>query len=609
MFKTDTDRLNYGEILKPPYGFTLNKAIGTTYSLDLEALTAIAISTGLAEDTDSKLTQNPIAMLNALQKVSERIIIFSEAGQIKLPNTKSPLCLLLEKMVVPVALPKAKGMSHYPAFHPKTWLMDYVNEDGEHSYRFVVMSRNLTFDRSWDISIVLNSSKKVRQVRKTKPIIDFIEYLKGHVKNTTQLAGKKRSMINSFMEELKKVSFSLESREFEENFQILPMGIGEKSYKMWEDELLCDTKWSASSTFHDLVIMSPFLSDGMIESWNMDERGLTNCKRTLITRKSELSKLKAHQVSNFDIYTLKDNIVDGEDSFSDETIIRQKQDIHAKVYLRRKDANTDLYLGSMNASHAAVYRNVEMMIWLGTKNRFLNGDSFLRDIFGGDADAKTNPFELSDILEPVEDKQKDETDQMEQRIKAICRCHKKAKVIENQGRYDVEISFEGLTVDENTYITPLCRNMDTKLLDKICFHNLDLIQLSEFYVIKIVGEHSTMERVIMIPTEGLPEERESAVVNQIVNDKKSFVEYLAFVLGEDYLLSMLEGKQMGESGFYKQSVNVFPALYEKMLRTALEDPKRLNEISYLLKTITDKDIIPDEFRDMYETFRKTCKLK
>ena len=72
MFKTDTDRLNYGEILKPPYGYTLNKAIGTTYALDLEALTAIAIATGLAEDTDSKLLQNPIAILNALQKISEK---------------------------------------------------------------------------------------------------------------------------------------------------------------------------------------------------------------------------------------------------------------------------------------------------------------------------------------------------------------------------------------------------------------------------------------------------------------------------------------------------------------------------------------------------------
>ena len=609
MFRTDYDRLNYGEIIKPPYGYSLNKAIGTTYSLDLEALTGIAISLGLIEDTDSQLRNNPIGMLNALQKVSDKIIIFSEAGQIKLPNTHSSLCLLLEKMIVPVALPKARGMSHYPAFHPKTWLLDYVNSDGEHSYRFIVMSRNLTFDRSWDISIVLNSSTAVRQVKKTKPIIDFIEYLRGHIKNTTQMAGKKRSMMNSFMEELKKVSFTLDSKEFEENFQILPLGIGEKAYNMAEDELLCDEKWSAASTFHDLVIMSPFLSESMIESWNKKERGLTNCKRTLITRKSELSKLKAHQVDNFDIYVLKDSIIDGEDSFSDEDVAKQKQDIHAKVYLRRKDANTDLYIGSMNASHAAVYRNVEMMVWLGTKNRFLNGTSFLRDIFGGDADAPTNPFILSSIMELVEDVKKTEQDKIEQQIKAICRCNKKAFVSEADTKYDVEVKIDGVTASDNIFLYPLRTKREEKLADSVTFRNLDLLQVSEFYVLKIVGENVTVERVIMIPTEGLPEERESAVVNSVIKDKKSFVEYLAFVLGDDYILSMMESKQIGESGLYQKSVNVFPALYEKMLKTALEEPQRLNEISYLLKMVTDKDIIPDEFRDMYETFRTTCKLK
>ena len=39
------------------------------HSLDLEALTAVAICLGLSEETDSKLMQNPIGMLNALQKV------------------------------------------------------------------------------------------------------------------------------------------------------------------------------------------------------------------------------------------------------------------------------------------------------------------------------------------------------------------------------------------------------------------------------------------------------------------------------------------------------------------------------------------------------------
>lgn len=121
MFRTNDnkDRVNYSDLLLPPEGYVLEKAVGTTYSLDLETLTAIAIALGLKEDTESGLLQNPISMLNALQKVSDKIMIFCEAGQIKLPGNPSPLNILLEKMVIPIALPKTKGLNTYPAFHPR----------------------------------------------------------------------------------------------------------------------------------------------------------------------------------------------------------------------------------------------------------------------------------------------------------------------------------------------------------------------------------------------------------------------------------------------------------------------------------------------------------
>lgn len=159
MFRPDSncDRTDYNIILMPPDGYKLDKAIGTTYSLDLEALTAVAICLGLSEETDSKLMQNPISMLNALQKVSDKIILFCEAGQIKAPLKPTALSILLEKMVVEVALPKDRQLGRYPAFHPKTWVLSYVNKDGDKKYRFVVMSRNLTFDRSWDVSFSMDS--------------------------------------------------------------------------------------------------------------------------------------------------------------------------------------------------------------------------------------------------------------------------------------------------------------------------------------------------------------------------------------------------------------------------------------------------------------------
>ena len=53
MFRPDSnrDRTDYSGILMPPDGYRLDRAVGTTYSLDLEALTAVAICLGLSEET------------------------------------------------------------------------------------------------------------------------------------------------------------------------------------------------------------------------------------------------------------------------------------------------------------------------------------------------------------------------------------------------------------------------------------------------------------------------------------------------------------------------------------------------------------------------------
>lgn len=612
MFRPDSncDRTDYNIILMPPDGYKLDKAIGTTYSLDLEALTAVAICLGLSEETDSKLMQNPISMLNALQKVSDKIILFCEAGQIKAPLKPTALSILLEKMVVEVALPKDRQLGRYPAFHPKTWVLSYVNKDGDKKYRFVVMSRNLTFDRSWDVSFSMDSSRMVRQKRKTKPIINFLDFLSGSVSNNVKDAGKKRTLIRNMQAELADVSFSLDSKEFGENFEILPLGIGKNAYQMSEDVLFSTDRNSADSTFHELVVMSPFLSESVIADFNIAERGLSDSKRTLITRRSELSKLKEMDTDNFTIYVLKDEIVDGEDAISDVMTDKMKQDIHAKIYIRRKYADVDLYLGSMNASYSAINKNVEMMLWLGTKNKYLNGEKFLKDIFCGPADDVKNPFEKVTVMDAVQDIDGDNKNALEQKIKELCRAKRKATITEdNYGKYKVTVEFPGVTSDKTIMVSPFNSKQEHTLCEKIKFTELEILQLSEFYELTAKEGEDEIHRIIMIPTIGFPEDRESAVVNSIVKDRASFVEYIAFVLGDDYLASMLEKKQIGESGIFQHSNDAMPVLYEKMLKTSVEEPERFRDIGYVLKMVTDKEIIPDEFRELYDTFCNTLKIR
>ena len=138
--------------------------------------------------------------------------------------------------------------------------------------------------------------------------------------------------------------------------------------------------------------------------------------------------------------------------------------------------------------------------------------------------------------------------------------------------------------------------------------DMEILQLTDFYQVKVKRESAEVTRIITIPTSGLPEERESAVVNSVIKDKRSFVEYIAFILGDDYLFTLLEESILGKSGFYGDQADRLPALYEKMLKTALEEPARLKEIEYVLKMIHDKDIIPDEFRSLYDTFKATLGL-
>ena len=38
-------------------------------------------------------------------------------------------------------------------------------------------------------------------------------------------------------------------------------------------------------------------------------------------------------------------------------------------------------------------------------------------------------------------------------------------------------------------------------------------------------------------------------------------------------------------------------------------PEKIGEIGYLLQMITKEDIVPDEFRELYATFKKTLRLK
>ena len=123
MLNPNNDRLDYGQILASPSGFELDFAIGTTYSLDLDALVGASLALGLSEETDSLLMNNPVCLLEALRSTGDKVALFCENAQIHMPSRRTALYILLEKMVFAVKMAKHGDISTFPSFHPKLWLI------------------------------------------------------------------------------------------------------------------------------------------------------------------------------------------------------------------------------------------------------------------------------------------------------------------------------------------------------------------------------------------------------------------------------------------------------------------------------------------------------
>jgi len=604
MLKPKINRLDYGTLLAPPDEYTLAAAVGTSYSLDFDALVGACMALGLSAETDSTLLNNPLYLLDTLRRTGDRIALFCQAGQIHAPSNASSLYILLEKIVFQVLIKKQKNHPQHPSFHPKLWLLKYTRPNDDDIYRIIILSRNLTYDRSWDVSFSMDGRKKKKLIKESKPLVDLLEYLRDSITSSDSNAKNKRALIRRLANEVGSVEFSLNSREFTD-FEFIPVGIqGEDGYKynMNNTPLF-------SSSFHELMIMSPFLSSTVVSEFNNRKRNIENPECILITRQEALSRLKPDQCTRFSLYTMKEFIVDGESAISDDADSIKKQDIHAKIFMWRRYSNSELYLGSLNATHSALNGNIEFVIRISSRNKWLNLKKLTEDLFLGAPDNKDNPFELTSLPESTETEE-DAQFLLEKQINNICRMTPSASIEETGETFRINIKFSKLTDVENLYISPLLSNKTEQLSSLVIINDLSLLQLSEFYCLIAKQDEVQIRRIIKIPTENIPERREKALVTDVFKDTRCFYQYISFLLGDDQIMSALENSEIRNSGFYGSASNIImPALYERMLKTAATSPERFGEIDYILNMVDKEGVVPDGFVEVYNAFKKVVNLR
>lgn len=564
MFDLANDRLSYSELLRPDAGYTLDFAVGTTYSLDLEALLGVPVSLGMLDDVDDGKMNSPLYVLEAIRKSADHIVLFCNAGGIKLPDKIQSVYSLLENSVFQVKLNLTSN------FHPKLWVLKYSQEGCPSYIKLLVMSRNMTFDSSIDISATLRGEMRTQASEKNRPLSDFLRYV-------AQFAGKKKQQVLSLADDVLKVAAFEVAPPFED-YEFYPIGIPGYSGK---DFPLFDEKKN------DLFAVSPFLSDETVQR-------MTRFKgpRSLVTRKSSITPAV---MSAFDhVYVTKDVLSDNE--------FAADQDIHAKIYYTTTPHGNYLYLGSANASRNAFRRNVECLLRLQYKLYGMGYKRFCTDY----VPAENCPYEEVTVLpefQPDDPHDKEIDKALREAVYAL----KTAVVTEEGGRYSVQIEARMLKTAEQVMLAPLqCQNMIRRLEEHTCFSGMLLKELGEFYVLSVEGK----KLIVKIKTYGMPKNRDEEIYRNIIDSKAKFMSYLSFMLSgnqsEGSVDTADEALSALQAGSDVLNSRASAAVYEQMLRVFHQDPAKLRSISDMIRRL-DPDVVGADFLAMYQQFEIAAK--
>ena len=175
MLPPDSRRTAF-ELIRAPIGYRLDFAVLTTYTLDLEALLALPLSVVAHPDGGlDELLADPLMLHQAIREAGDRVHAFVDRTGIAVPRRERALYSMLESSVHAVRAP-GRG-----AFHPKVWVARFTAADGEASedlVRVAVLSRNVTFDRAWDVALASEATLRSRgRVAASRPLGDFLRGL------------------------------------------------------------------------------------------------------------------------------------------------------------------------------------------------------------------------------------------------------------------------------------------------------------------------------------------------------------------------------------------------------------------------------------------------
>lgn len=586
----------YTSAMCPPPGYIFDQAIATTYSLDPATLLSLPTHLALAE-RPSTAPPDPIKLLESLRRLSGRFSIYVDQAGIKVPTSKNLLYGLLESMVIPVKAPRGG------VFHPKIWALRFVHPDINEPplIRLLILSRNITYDRSWDISLQLEGQPGRRVIVGNQQLVELVQALPS-MSNRKVTESQKLQAVQ-IAEEIRKTDW-----ELPEGFESVSFHVLGHKRRTW-----------APARSNRMALVSPFLTDSAL-AWL---RGSTDEIVAVISRPDELDKLGPDTLCNIAWYTLDESAEseDGEETFERDTL-----GLHAKTYVLEKGWRTILLVGSANATGAAIIerKNIEVLAELIGKTSQVGGiDKLIGD------------SELGQFLLPYsrEEGGGDEDDEVisakkaleaakallaEAGLKVYCQPDgdswrlslATSKDIALPGISDVKAWAITVSDDRAVNIRGLAYS---NAADLGIYATESVTGLIAFDLISVV-RNLRSQMVLNLPIDGLPDNRDDAIFRLVVNNKEGFLRYLLLLLGEygDLFYNPEKAWGGGDGAItYRKGFSDDIPILEELARAFSRNPEKLKDVRAVVnrfrKDKTAGTVIPEDFLKMWGIFEEAMK--
>ncbi|MGQ3002518.1 MAG: phospholipase D family protein [Hydrogenophaga sp.] len=587
------------DALTPPPGFVFETGMATTFSLDLVTLLTLPLHLAWLGSAESQTgVLDPLPVLEALRRTAHRLTVYCHAGRMQIPRTASPLFELMEGMVHE-AMPKHPG-----AFHPKVWLLKFVASDARQAnrLRLLVLSRNLTDDRSWDLSLSLEGDITGHKIAGNQPLKKFLAHLPGLCRRP--LTTQRKSDLECLQDEVHRCDWELPSGFDALRFHAL--GIY-RTPQRWLPE-------TDAGRWDELGVISPFVTGealGVLAS-------LSPAPLFLVCRPDEMDKLCEGSEQRFQRTLVLDPLADASDQEDD--VQGRLSGLHAKAFVGKRGWNTHLFVGSANATNAALLQghNVEFMAELiGRTSKVGRPESFL----GEDG--------LSSLLVPYVRNEPTETDaehQTELLLDAL-----QAQVVAAELRLECARTEAGWSLvlhgadrlqcgGASMHIWPLSLSQERAVAwpapagaAAITLGVLAEQDLTAFTGFSFKLNDQERSFALNLPITGLPEGRDLSILRGALSNRDGFVRYLLLLLGNWEQQPGRPHEEGGQAPTAWRNGALDLPLFEMLTRAFSRDRERLVRVGELLDTLSAESaddargIVPPEFRDMWKGFQQAMK--